>query len=85
MLGGGQFDHLQTDPVCLGIRGGLLTRVALIHAGDLDRVAGRFLDFGGQFVHLCAFLLVGGRHQRSQQLAQGIDRQVHFGPFAPII
>jgi hypothetical protein len=30
--------------------------------GDLDRVASRCLDLGGQLVHLCAFLLVGGRH-----------------------
>jgi hypothetical protein len=47
-LGSGQFDHLKPNAMFFGIRGGLVARVALIHEGDLNRVAGRLLDLGGQ-------------------------------------
>ncbi len=49
MLGLRQFDDLQTYPMCFGCLCWLITSVALICESQLDMVACRFLDSGGQF------------------------------------
>ena len=49
MLGLRQFDDLQAYPMCFGSLCWLITSVALIHESQLDMVACRFLDGGGQF------------------------------------
>src|SRR5581483_7578034 len=51
MLGLRQFDELQTYALCFGCLGWLIARVSLIDESQLDMIACRFLDGGGQFTH----------------------------------
>lgn len=61
----------------------LLTRLALIHKGELDVLSGCLLDLLGKLAHLCAFLLIGRSHLQRQQMAQGGHRDVHLAAIAP--
>ncbi len=85
MLGGWQLYDFKTNAMLCGISRGLITGITLIDEGDFDRFAGGDLDFLGQLGNLCPFLFVGWRHDCGQQLAQRIDSQVHFRPFAPLV
>jgi len=61
-----------------GILSGSLPGVALIHKGDFDRIARGFLDLLSQFGNLGSLLFVGRGDMQSQQVAQGINCQMHF-------
>jgi len=63
---------------------GVGSRVALVHEGQLDRVAGQLLDLGSERGHLFAVPLIGGCNGQRQQVAQGIDRDVDLASLAPL-
>ena len=77
-LGGWQLDDFQPHAVALGRSRRLVARVALVHEGYLDRVAGDLLNLGGQHLNLRPLLLIGGRDKSSQQLPQRINGQMHL-------
>jgi hypothetical protein len=54
----------------------LLTGVALIGKGDLDRGPRDVLHLGRHLCHLRPLLLTGSGHMQGQQIAQGIDRHM---------
>ena len=84
-LGLGQLDHLQLDAVRGGRGRWLLAGVALVDVGQLDVLAGHRLHRCGQRRHLRALLLVGGRHQQRQQVAQGVDGGMDLRSLAPLV
>lgn len=66
-----QLHHFQLYAMGLDLPCRLLTRLALIHKGELDVLSGCLLDLLGKLAHLCAFLLIGRSHLQRQQMAQG--------------
>ncbi len=73
-----QFHNLELKALLSGVMLGLFTRVALVHKGDLNRVAGDVLDLLGQQAHLGTLLLIGRRDVQSKQQAQRIDHPVNL-------
>lgn len=83
LLGFGQFDHFQFEPLCLGCLRRLLSGVALIDKGDFHRLPGDFLHLVGKFLDLCSILFIGRRDMQSQQMPQGVYGDMRFAaPFA---
>ena len=83
-LGLGQLDDFQLDPMFFGLLSRCISGIALVNESEFDRLTSDLLDRLRQFAHLRSILLIGGRHQQSQQVAQGIDRRMHFAAFAPL-
>lgn len=83
-----EFDDFQPDAVRVGCLSGSLACIALINEGHFDRFADDLLNLFSQFADLCAVLLVGGRDEQSQQVAQRVNGNVGFAalaPFRPIV
>jgi len=73
---------VQADAVRLGRLFRLVARIALIHV-DQFHVLSRGFWHGGQFAGLCSILLIGRRHQQSQQMPRGIGGEMDFAALAP--
>ena len=80
-----QLDHLQLDAVCRRIAFGLLARVPGIGPGQFDRISRGLLHLLAQRIDLGSFLLIGRRYRQRNQVAQRIDRCMHFGATAPLV
>ncbi len=80
-LGFWQFDHNQFDAMLSRILSRSVTSVPLVNKGDLNRIAGGFLNLLGQFSHLISLLFIGWGDVQSQQMAQGINGHMHFAAF----
>ena len=84
-LGLGQLDDFQADAMPGGGIGRLLTGVALIHVGQLDRLASGFLHGSRQDIHLGAVLGIGRGDVQREQVAQRVDSGMDLGAFAPLV
>jgi hypothetical protein len=69
-------DDLELDAVLGGSLGGLRTGIALVHEGDLDRLAGGLLEGLGQATDLGAVVGGGWGDVQRQQMAQRVDGRV---------
>lgn len=79
-----QFDHFQLDAVLLGLSRRDVARIALVHKGEFDRLAGHLLHGLSKLAHLRTILLVSRSDQQSQQVAQRIDGRMYFAAFVPL-
>lgn len=68
-FGFGMFDDLQLDAMLFGGRGGVFSRVPLIHKGQLDMFSRYLLHLPRQFAYLGAVLFIGRGHMQGQQMA----------------
>jgi hypothetical protein len=80
----GVLDDFESDAVVLSCGCGVLSGVALIDVGQLDRIASHLLYLLSQCFHLGAVALVDRGHSQRKQVAQRIDRDVHLGPLAAL-
>ena len=76
LLGTGQAHHFQLKAVGVGRLCRLVTGIALVDKGYLDRVTCYVLHLGRQARDLRAILFVCRRDMQGQQIAQRIDRQM---------
>src|SRR5258708_40274532 len=60
VLGLGQFDDFQLDPMFFGLLSRYVTGIALVNESAFDRLAGALLDRWRHFPHLRSILLIGG-------------------------
>ena len=83
-FGLGMLDGFQLNTMLACRRFCRLSRVALIHIGQLDILFGDLLHLPGQFAGLCAVLLIGRRHIQGQQMIQCIHGRMNLRSFAPL-
>ena len=83
-LGLGQLDDLQSDAVGHGVLGRGVARVPLIHKRHLHGGTGCLLHRRRQRGNLGAVLVIGRGDVQRQQMAEGIDRQMHLAALAPL-
>lgn len=77
-----QLDDFQAKTLCSGLLLGIVTGVALVNKGHLNRSAGDSLNLLSQLAYLSTVLFVGGRDLQCQQMAQGIHRHMRLAGFA---
>src|SRR5215467_1185042 len=83
-LGFWQLDDLQADALFGSSLDRCRTGVALIDEGDLNGFASRFLHRLCQLTHLGTILSIGWRDQQTEQMPQGIHRNMDLAAFAAL-